>query len=252
MTIARRHAIASAPPNVALYHARQTSNIPTPLPGTGRTFDASVEIGPVGVDGRPRRRGSESVARALAASDVGTWEWYAADEILRCDAVAASMLGVPRARGDRGGSFASLLDRIHPEDQRRIGSMIDTLRRQGGLFVTQFRTIPEADEVRWILARGRFNRTAEAAVYEARGIVIDVTASSQDGFLDEAAFCAADASAGGIDRVAELALMLFESAESSLHPHDFDRLKPLLDVLLHEIGRQLVGSPPIAHLDLIH
>lgn len=206
----------------------------------------------MGVDARPKRRGSERVARALAASDVGTWEWHLDDELLRCDAVAAAMLGVPRVRGDRGGTFALLIDRIHPEDQQRIGSLIDDLRRRGGLFVAQFRTILEADEARWVLARGRFNRDAGHRVTEARGIVIDVTASSREGLLDEAAFSATDAAAGGIDRVAELALMLFESAASNLRQEEFDRLKPVLDVLLHEIGRQLVEIPPIEHLDVIH
>lgn len=206
----------------------------------------------MGVDARPRRRGSDSVARALAASDVGTWEWHLDDEVLRCDAVAAAMLGVPRARGDRGGTFAALLDRIHPEDQDRIGSLIDDVRRQGGLFVAHFRTVLETDDVRWVLARGRFNRDAENRVGEARGIVIDVTASSQDGSLDDATFSTADATADGIDRVAELALMLFESAASNLRRQEFDRLKPVLDVLLHEIGRQLVEMPQPAQIDLIH
>lgn len=206
----------------------------------------------MGVDARPKRRGSESVARALAASDVGTWEWHLDDQILRCDAVASAMLGVPRSRGDRGGTFSLLLDRIHPEDQKRIGSLIDELRRKGGLFVAQFRTVPEGDDVRWVLARGRFNRDAGDVVREARGIVIEVTASSDEGYLDEAAFCATDAEAGGIDRVAELALMLFESAASNLRREEFDRLKPVLDILLHEIGRQLVDMPAIKHLDVIH
>ena len=205
----------------------------------------------MGVDARPKRRGNERVARALAASDVGTWEWHLDDEILRCDAVAAGMLEVPRARGDRGGSFTSLLDRIHPEDQLRIEALIDDLRRQGGLFAPQFRTVPGADDVRWVLARGRFNRDAGNSMCEARGIVIDVTASSHAGVLDEVTFRATDVEAGGIDRVAELALMLFESA-ANLGQQQFDRLKPVPDVLLHEIGRQLVEPSPIPHLGSIH
>jgi len=192
------------------------------------------------------------VARALAASDVGTWEWHLDDEILRCDAAAAGMLGVPRARGDRGGTFASLLARVHPEDQQRIAALIDDLRRQGGPFAAQFRTVPEGDDVRWVLARGRFNRDAGDSVCEARGIVIDVTASSHAGFLDEATFRTTDLETGGIDRVAELALMLFESAASNLGQQQFDRLKPVLDVLLHEIGRQLVEPTSIPHLEIIH
>ena len=66
---------------------------------------------------------------------------------------------------------------------------------------------------------------------EARGIVIDVTESSRDGFLDEATFSATDSSAGGLDRVAELALALFSSAEGGLPRHGFERLKPLLEAL---------------------
>ena len=87
---------------------------------------------------------------------------------------------------------------------------------------------------------------------EARGIVIDVTVSSQAGLIDEATFRATDLETGGIDRVAELALMLFESAVSNLGEQQFDRLKPVLDVLLHEIGRQLVEPMSVPRLEIIH
>ncbi len=154
--------------------------------------------------------------------------------------------------GDRGATFALFLERIHPQDRRRIGSIIDDLRRQGGLYIAQYRTVPEPGDVRWVLARGRFSRDAEGGVSEARGIVIDVTESSRDGFLDESAFCATDVPVGGIDRVAELALTLFSAAEAGLPAAGFKRLKPLLDVLLLEIGRQLVGAPPVPDLDSVH
>lgn len=206
----------------------------------------------MGVDARTKWRGSASVARALAASDVGTWEWHLADDVLRCDAAAAAMLGVPQARGDRGTTFARFLDRIHPEDRRRVGILVDELRHQGGLYIAQYRTVPDFSDVRWILARGRFGQDANGIVSEARGIVIDVTETSRDGYVDEAAFCATEVAAGGIDRVAELALSLFTAAEVGLPQPGFERLKPLLDTLLHEIGRQLVSAPPVPDLDSVH
>ena len=206
----------------------------------------------MGVDARTKWRGSASVARALAASDVGTWEWHLADDVLRCDAAAAAMLGVPQARGDRGTTFARFLDRIHPEDRRRVGILVDELRHQGGLYIAQYRTVPAFGDVRWILARGRFGQDANGIVSEARGIVIDVTETSRDGYVDEAAFCATEVAAGGIDRVAELALSLFTAAEVGLPQPGFERLKPLLDTLLHEIGRQLVSAPPVPDLDSVH
>ena len=206
----------------------------------------------MGVDARTKWRDSASVARALAASNVGTWEWHLADDILRCDATAAAMLGVPQARGDRGTTFARFLDRIHPEDRRRVGVLIDELRHQGGLYIAQYRTVSDFGDVRWILARGRFGQDAAGLVSEARGIVIDVTETSRDGDVDEAAFCATEVAAGGIDRVAELALSLFTAAEAGLSQPGFERLKPLLDTLLHEIGRQLVHAPPVPDLDSVH
>ncbi|MEE7494381.1 PAS domain-containing protein [Methylobacterium oryzae] len=206
----------------------------------------------MGVDVRTKRRGGSSVARALAVSDVGTWTWDIADDVLRCDAVAAAMLGLPRAKGDRGTTFAEFLKRIHPDDQRRIGSIIDDLRRQGGLYIAQYRTVPAPGEIRWVLARGRYIRNAEGSVSEAHGIVIDVTECGRDGFLDEAAFCATDVAAGGIDRIAEMALALYTAAEDGLPRPGFERLKPLLDVLLHEIGRQLVLAPAMPDLDSVH
>lgn len=206
----------------------------------------------MGVFVRTKRRSGSNVARALAASDVGTWTWHITDDVLRCDAVAATILGLPRTRNGSGTTFAAFLERIHPEDQRRIGSIIDDLRRQGGLYIAQYRTVPQPGEIRWVLARGRFIRNAQGIVGEAHGIVIDVSACSRDGFLDEAAFCATDVAAGGIDRIAEMALALYGAAEDGLPRPGFERLKPLLDLLLHEIGRQLAVAPAVPDLDRIH
>ncbi|WP_244625615.1 PAS domain-containing protein [Methylobacterium mesophilicum] len=218
----------------------------------GITAISGQETGPVGVDARTKRHSSARVAQTLAASGVGTWEWHIADDVLRCDAAAAAMLGVPQARAGRGATFALFLDRVHPEDRRRVGVLIDDLRGRGGLYIAQYRTVPRPGDVRWVLARGRFGGNAEGPVSEARGIVIDVTETGGDGVQDEATFCVTDATVGGIDGVAELALALFASAEAGLPRTGFERLKPLLDALLHEIGRQLVSAPPVPDLDSIH
>ncbi|MFF9548743.1 PAS domain-containing protein [Methylobacterium fujisawaense] len=190
--------------------------------------------------------------RALAESDVGTWTWHIADDVLECDAAAATVLGLPRPKGSRGTPFAAFLEHIHPEDRRRIGCIIADLRRKGGLYIAQYRTVPVPGEVRWVLVRGRYIRNAEGVVDEAHGIVIDVTACSREGFLDESAFYATDAAAGGIDQVAEMALALYTAAENGLSRPGFDRLKPLLDMLLHQIGRQLVITPAVPDLDSVH
>ena len=205
----------------------------------------------MGVDARPKRRDTDSVARALAASNVGTWEWRIADDVVRCDAAAATMLGIPLATIGRGTTLGLFLDRIHPQDRPRIATIVGDLRRHGGLYVAQYRAVLAPDDVRWILARGRFVVGTDGIVDEARGIVIDVTESSRDGYLDEATFCAIDAPTGGIDRVAEMALALFTVAEGLAAP-DFERLKPLMDALLHEIGRQLVGTVPVPAYDSVH
>ncbi|SFL65778.1 PAS domain-containing protein [Methylobacterium pseudosasicola] len=205
----------------------------------------------MGVDARLKRLDTEIVARALAATNVGTWEWRIADDVVRCDSVAATMLGIPRDATGRGTTYALFFERIHPEDRPRIASIVKNLQRHGGLYVAQYRTVLAPDDVRWVLARGRFVMGPDGLVSEARGIVIDVTESSRDGFLDEATFCAIDSPGGGIDRVAELALALFTAAEG-LSGVDFERLKPLMDGLLHEIGRQLVGTTAVPASDSVH
>ncbi|MHC2105409.1 MULTISPECIES: PAS domain-containing protein [unclassified Methylobacterium] len=205
----------------------------------------------MGLDARARRKDTDIVARALAASNVGTWEWRIADDVVRCDSVAATMLGIPRSATGHGTTYALFFERVHPQDRQRVGAIVKNLQRHGGLYVAQYRTVLTPDDVRWVLARGRFVVSADGIVSEARGIVIDVTESSRDGFLDESAFCAIDAPGSGIDRVAELALALFNVAEG-LGESDFVRLKPLMDALLHEIGRQLVESPAVPAADSVH
>ena len=77
--------------------------VSTSAAGNGRI---GLETGPVGVDARTKRRGDADAARALAASEVGTWAWQVADDVLRCDGVAASMLGLPWSGRDRATTFA--------------------------------------------------------------------------------------------------------------------------------------------------
>ena len=197
----------------------------------------------MGVGVRTKRRGGSSVARALAVSDVGTWTWHIADDVLRCDPVAATMLGLPRTKSGSGTTFGAFLDRIHPEDQRRIASILDDLRRQGGLYIAQYRTVPEPGEVRWILARGRFILDPEGGVSEAHGIVIDVTDSRTDSRIDGPAhFLAAFETSGSVlERIADNAIEACDLIRS-LDADKAARLRLLVDALLHELGRQLAAS----------
>ena len=127
------------------------------------------------------------VPEALSASNVGVWEWAVAGDVMRVDANCAALFGLPAKEAERGLPLKSATDAIHPEDYPSFESQLADVIRQGGLFVAEYRTCPRPGDVRWILARGRFETDTAGAVSHGRGIVIDITESKRDGHLDEEA-----------------------------------------------------------------
>ncbi|XYD11930.1 diguanylate cyclase (plasmid) [Methylobacterium sp. NMS12] len=110
------------------------------------------------------------------------------------------------------------------------------------MFVWEHRILPAPGVVRWVLARGYYERGPSGGML-GRGIVIDVTDSRIDGqFEGPARFLAAyEASGALLERMAELALELFDMARA-LDTGEAGRLRTPLEALLYELGRQIAAS----------
>jgi two-component system, LuxR family, sensor kinase FixL len=73
-------------------------------------------------------------------------------------------------------SREAFLERVHPEDRRRVGEAIQTARGGSETFEIEYRLLRPDGETRWLIARGRYLRNERSESVELIGVAIDVTA----------------------------------------------------------------------------
>ncbi len=193
----------------------------------------------------PRRSADAHLSAAslpLTTLDIGLWEEDVAADRVHADGVMARMFGLSDAAVAQGVSRAHLLSIFHPEDVVRDPELRRSVREEGGLFVWEHRILPAPGVVRWVLARGHYERDVDGGM-RGRGIVIDVTDSRTDSHIDGPAhFLAAFETSGSVlERIADNAIEACNLIRS-LDADKAARLRPLVDALLHELGRQLAAS----------
>ena len=179
---------------------------------------------------------------ALAASNVGTWEWLIeTDSVVACP-ITANLFGIAPGEAAGGSPLRRYLAAVHADDRERLHRSIRDRCESGGLFVAEYRTVPAPDSARWLLARGRFEFDEACKVTRARGIVIDISESRQDGTLEGAPFIAYETNDGSVlDRLSARAIELHRLAQA-LDARHRSRLTPVLDILLLVLGQQLGAS----------
>ncbi|MCJ2058891.1 PAS domain-containing protein [Methylobacterium sp. J-048] len=178
----------------------------------------------------------------MTTLDIGLWEEDVDADCIRGDAVMARMFGLFDAEVTEGISRAHLMSIFHPEDVVQDPELSRSVREEGGLFVWEHRILPEPGIVRWVLARGHYERDTKGRML-GRGIVIDVTDSRTDGQLDGPAhFLAAFETSGAVlERIADRAIEACELIRT-LDAASSGRMRLLIDALLKELGQQIAAS----------
>lgn len=179
------------------------------------------------------------VPTALLASQVGTWESVVTTDRTVADATTAFLFGVDADEAARGLPLISYTRNIHPDDRAEFRQKLGMVRDRGGLFVIEYRTCPTPTDVRWVLARGRYERDPLTGLMVGRGIVIDITESKLDGRVeDRAFFVASDDRQPSLEHIAELTLTAREEIDA-LGEQESSPLRRAVDALLWIIGRTL-------------
>ncbi|XYD12693.1 PAS domain-containing protein (plasmid) [Methylobacterium sp. NMS12] len=179
---------------------------------------------------------------------IGIWEDNVPADLIRGDAVMAAMYGLSEAEAEQGLSWERLGSLFHPDDRRTDPHL--HVRENGGLFVWEHRIVPAPGVVRWVLARGHFERDADGRM-RGRGIAVDITDTRMDSTVEGPAQFLATREATGtpLEQIADSALEICDMVRG-LEPEGATRLRILIDALLHELGRQLAASlqeePPTA------
>ena len=192
--------------------------------------------------GRVPEKSLTPASLPMAMLRIGLWEDDVPADRIRGDAIMAAMYGISDAEAERGLTWSHLSSLFHPDDLQADPIAHRHVRQDGGLFVWEHRIVPAPGVVRWVLARGHFERDANGRMC-GRGIVIDITDTRMDGIVDgPAQFLAAyEASGAPLEQIADRAIELCGMIRA-LDPEEATHLRVLIEALLHELGRQLAAS----------
>ena len=115
----------------------------------------------------------ESLAGALEAAGVGTWQWDIHPDVLTWDAVLGQLLGLSD-EAFRGG-FDDLVAVVHPDDRGSSVAAIERAVADGSDFRTECRVLHPDGEVRWIEFRGQAVTDEGGAVVGTHGVGFDIS-----------------------------------------------------------------------------
>jgi len=120
------------------------------------------------------RRGAEvRLETALAAADLGTWEWNLRTDSITWSGTTERIFGFPP--GTFRGGLASYLELVHPDDRELVGKHLRQVVREGGSVDGEMRIIRRDGAVRWVSSRGDVVRDDEGRIHRVVGAVLDIT-----------------------------------------------------------------------------
>lgn len=177
---------------------------------------------------------SAAFQTALDALDViGRWEWDAATDQVRVDAVVALLFNVDPEEAEEGLPLSFYINGIHPDDRQRVLALIRSSASAGSAYLTEYRVISVDGRTRWVLSRGRFTSDHADQPQTGSGILIDITQMR----MSEGTFRDVDSQTEEtpLDRAADHAIAAQKAIVDLQDPH----LKVFADALLMEVGRRL-------------
>lgn len=123
------------------------------------------------------RRSEEHLRLACEAGRFGTWEWTVATDKVAWSPSLEAIHG--RAPGSFDGTFAGVLEDMHPDDRERVLATIGATLEHGGDYQIEYRIIRSDGAIRWVEGRGRLYRDAVGAPQRMLGVCMDVTDRKQ-------------------------------------------------------------------------
>jgi diguanylate cyclase (GGDEF)-like protein len=118
----------------------------------------------------------ERLRIAINAAQMYTWDWYVqTGQILWNGHNEAGRKGLPNSED----SYASLLDKIHPEDRKKVEQAVEHAIKGKLSFHVDFRIIRSDKSVRWLETQGQVHRDRAGKGVRMTGISQDITERKQ-------------------------------------------------------------------------
>ena len=181
---------------------------------------------------------------ALTASGVGIWELDILRQCCFFDGVMASFFGLRASQVTDGVPLETIRSKLNPADAERGHRIVGSARSSGGLFVYECRISPSPGTERLILARGRYEKNGCGQPVFARGIAVDITDRKGKGVVGGYAHLAesADPVSPLLDG-ATASVIAAHEAITALGKAGRPSLLPIIELLLHELGKQHAAGP---------
>ena len=120
-----------------------------------------------------RQRAEIRLRSALAAANLGTWEWEVESDIITWSETTERMFGF--APGTFRGGLADYLKLAHPDHRAGSEARLRKVAREGGSLVGELCIIRQDGAERWIATRGDVIRDEQGSIVRVVGAVMDVT-----------------------------------------------------------------------------
>ncbi len=115
---------------------------------------------------------------AIAAGEVGVWDWHLASGEIYLDPQLKNMLGY--ADQDIQNTIEDWTNYVHPDDRPRVGVAVqDALAGKTPTFHVEHRMLHRDGSIRWFLARGHVSRDRHGNPERLMGTDTDITQRKQ-------------------------------------------------------------------------
>ena len=123
------------------------------------------------------RRSAETLAVALEAAQMGTWDWSIATGELEWSARCKAIFGIPATEPMNYGRF---LRALHPDDRAGTDAAVTHALAVKVPYDIEYRTVWPDGSVHWVAAKGRaFYDEASGQPVRMAGTTMDITARKQ-------------------------------------------------------------------------
>lgn len=119
----------------------------------------------------------ERLRLALDAGSMATWDWNITTGGVVWNDEHYRMLGY--AVGEVEPSYRAWTDRVHPDDIKATEAILRQSMEQGTEYVSEFRVLMPDGGIRWIEARGRFERNVSGQPSRSYGVLLNITGRKQ-------------------------------------------------------------------------
>jgi PAS domain S-box-containing protein len=99
------------------------------------------------------RETKRRLGMALEATDTGVWEWDLETDAVTWNETLEHVMGLDP--GEFEGTFEAFVDRVHPDDIRRVERKVERAVETDSNYEAEFRMVRDDGEVRWVAVRGQ-------------------------------------------------------------------------------------------------